>query len=84
MKVREKKRLEEKEIMEREGQDILKQIQKGQQEEMVFQQKRKADAFKNLEDIKVANEQSIALKQQKLIEEKEEEDKILQYNMDKA
>jgi len=84
MKVREKKRLEEKEIMEREGQDILKQIKKGQQEEMVFQQKRKADAFKNLEDIKVANEQSIALKQLKLIEEKEEEDKILQYNMDKA
>ena len=70
--------------MEREGQDILKQIKKGQQEEMVFQQKRKADAFKNLEDIKVANEQSIALKQLKLIEEKEEEDKILQYNMDKA
>jgi hypothetical protein len=48
--------------MVKEGLDLVKVIEQGQAEDNAFMAKRKAEAFKNLEDIKISNEVSISLK----------------------
>ena len=84
MKDREIKRLKEKELNEKEGQDIIHQFKKGEEEEHQRIKKKKYDANVNMQQIKVANDHGQYLKQLKLMEDKEFEDKIVQYNMEKA
>jgi len=84
IKEREMQRLREQEEKEREGQDMLraiKQLEKEEREAAI----RKKQQQKNLNDeIVHANKRAIANKLSKIEEEKKEEEKIVQYNIEKA
>ncbi|CAK89143.1 unnamed protein product (macronuclear) [Paramecium tetraurelia] len=84
IKERELIRLKEKEEQEREGQIMLKQIKQLQQEEAHKAQLRKTHQAKVQDEILEANHKAILIKEKRIQEERDEEDKILQYNLQKA
>jgi len=84
IKEREMDRLRKQEEKEREGQEIIKGIQALQKEEGEVSLKKKSFQKKLLDQIYDANHKAISAKQVKIIEEKAEEEKIVQYNIEKA
>jgi len=75
------KKLEEK---EREGQEIVHGIRQLQKEEGENGIKRRLHQKSQQDQIYDANQNAITSKQSKIIAEKEEEEKIVRYNIDKA
>jgi len=84
IKEREVERLRAQEEKEREGQDMIRAIKQVQQEEaqMALQRKHKQKLLND--DIYEANQRAIHNKQKKIDEERAEEEKIIQYNLEKA
>eukprot|EP01017_Pseudomicrothorax_dubius_P042904 TRINITY_DN7068_c0_g1_i3.p1 TRINITY_DN7068_c0_g1~~TRINITY_DN7068_c0_g1_i3.p1 ORF type:complete len:532 (-),score=244.84 TRINITY_DN7068_c0_g1_i3:113-1708(-) len=84
IKERELLRLREREEEEAEGQQMLKAMAELQKEEGENNIKRKLNQKKRLDEIYEANQKAILVKQKRQLEEKEEEDKIVKYNIEKA
>ena len=81
---RELERLREQEEKEREGQEIVKAMIQNQADEAATNLRKKAQQ-KNLNDeIYDENQRAIGSKQKKIQLEREEEEKIVAYNIDKA
>jgi len=84
IKERELERLRAQEEKEREGQEIIKAIKQVQVEEAQAALRKKQKQRDLNEEIYHANQNAIGNKQKKIIEEREEEEKIVQYNLTKA
>lgn len=84
MKEKERKKLHEREVDELEGLEIAKavRIAEHHEKQQALAQKHKVALHK--QQINNSNLDHQMLRQQKIIEEKNEDDKILQYNMEKA
>jgi len=84
VKERELERLKEQEEREREGQEMLKHIKQLEKEERTQALLKKQQQKVVLDQIYSSNQQAISKKQDKINKEKEEDDRILQYNIEKA
>jgi len=84
IKVRELERLKEQEDREKEGQDMLKYIKQLQREEQETTFTKKHQQKDLLDTILESNQKAIKSKHQKIMQEKEEEERIVQYNIEKA
>jgi hypothetical protein len=84
MKKKELDKIKMKEQLEKEKKDILKYLQKLQDEEMLENEKKRILREKMTQEIVESNKISSLNKQKRLAEEKEEDLKILKYNMEKA
>jgi len=84
VKEREMERMKEQEEREREGQEMLKHIKQLQREEAVAAQAKKNQQKALLDTIFDANQQAIAKKHEKVLEERAEEERIVQYNIEKG
>jgi len=84
IKEREMERLKEQEEREREGQDMLKYIKQLQKEETIANQIKKQQQKELLDTILESNQKAIKKKADKILEEKEEEEKIMRYNKEKT
>lgn len=84
IKVRELDRLKEQEDREREGQEMLRYMKQLQKEESEQTMLKRAQQKALLDTILEANQKSIKSKQARIIEEKEEEENIVRYNVEKA
>jgi len=84
MKEREIKRQQEKEEREKEGQDMLKKIKEIQIEDSKNSLAKKREQKDLLDLIYQANQKVINQKAEKIILEKEEEERIVKYNKEKA
>lgn len=84
IKERELQRLRAQEEKEREGQEIIKLIKQLQKEEAQGNLDRKHKQKLRQDEIYEANLKAIAAKQSKIDQEKLEEQKIIEYNIEKA
>jgi len=84
VKQRELERLKEQEEREREGQEMLKHIKQLEREEREQTLVKKNQQKGLLDQIYNANQKAISKKHERIQAEKEEDDRILQYNIEKA
>ena len=84
MKKKELEKIKHKEQLEKEQQEILKNIKKMQEEDAKEAEKKRLLQEKMTQEIVEYNRISILNKQEKLAKEKEEDLRILKYNMEKA
>jgi len=84
IKEREVDRLRAQEEKEREGQEMIKAMRQVHQEEAQLALKRKAKQRDLNEEIYQTNQNAIVNKAKKAQEERDEEEKIVQYNLEKA
>lgn len=84
IKERELERLRQKDILERERQLMMRQIAELEEEEKRIAEIKKDQSAKLSQEVIEANKMAIEAKDRKKIEEREEELKILQYNLEKA
>jgi len=84
VKQRELERMKEQEEREREGQEMLKHIKQLQREEAEAALIKKQQQKALLDTIFEANQKAIAKKHERVLQEREEEERIVQYNIDKA
>ena len=84
MKKKELDKIKEKEQKEKEQKEILKYIQKLQDEDNIENEKKRIIKEKMVQEIVESNKISILNKQKQIEKEKEEDLKILKYNMEKA
>ena len=84
MKKKELDKIKEKEQKEKEQKEILKHIKKMQDEDDAQNEKKRITKEKMVQEIVESNRISILNKQKQIAKEKEEDLKILKYNMEKA
>ncbi len=84
IKEREMQRLRAQEEKEREGQEMLKYARQLQQEEVETNLRKRHQQKLLLDEVYEANQKAIENKKLKAIQEKEEEDRIYRYNVEKA
>jgi hypothetical protein len=84
IKERELERLREQEEREREGQEMIKAIKQLQADEATATIRKKQQQKNMNDEIYHENQRAIGSKQKKIQQEKEEEEKIVQYNVEKA
>ena len=84
MKKKELEKIKHKEQLEKEQQEILKNIKKMQEDDAKEAEKKRLLQEKMTQEIVEYNRISILDKQEKLAKEKEEDLRILKYNMEKA
>ena len=84
MKKKELEKIKHKEQLEKEQQEILKNIKKMQEDDAKEAEKKRLLQEKMTQEIVEYNRISILNKQEKLAKEKEEDLRILKYNMEKA
>ncbi len=84
VKQRELERMKEQEEREREGQEMLKHIKQLQKEEAQAALVKKQQQKALLDTIFDANQKAINKKHEKVLEERAEEERIVQYNIEKA
>jgi len=84
IKERELERLRAQEEKEREGQEIVKGIKQLQVDEAQGNLKKREQQWKINQETYEENQRAIGNKQQKIQMEKEEDDKIVRYNIEKA
>lgn len=77
-------RIADREIQEREKQLILKQIEDLKAEERRQQEEKLRQTAVLMAEVEVANKKAIDIKQQWVVEEKQLEQKIVDYNRTKA
>ena len=78
-----KARLKQKEIENKERLELLKRIEEENQKAQELAVKKKIENEKRIQESLEANNKAILLKKQKILEEREEEKKIEQYNIEK-
>eukprot|EP01016_Furgasonia_blochmanni_P038727 TRINITY_DN4714_c0_g2_i1.p2 TRINITY_DN4714_c0_g2~~TRINITY_DN4714_c0_g2_i1.p2 ORF type:complete len:228 (+),score=74.06 TRINITY_DN4714_c0_g2_i1:649-1332(+) len=84
IKEREIARMKQREEEEKEGQAMISLMKQIQKEDSELNLRKKAVAKKNLDDIYEANKNAIKSKEQRAFIEKEEEERIVHYNIEKA
>lgn len=84
IKEREMERIKEQEMREKEAQMMLQHIENLKQEELKMAQQKKERAAVMMKEVEEANHQAISVKSKKILEEKQLEQKIVEYNKAKA
>jgi len=84
IKERELERMKEQEEREREGQEMLKYIKQIQKEESEATLAKRHQQKQILDQIFESNQKAIARKHELVLQEREEEEKIVRYNVEKA
>lgn len=84
IKERSLQRMREEDMKERERQQMMKQLELLQEEEVKQAQERKDMALKLLYEVEEANRKAILIKEERKDKERDEEERIMQYNIEKA
>ena len=84
IKQKDYERTKQKDIIEKDRQMILRQIKEMQMEDLRQAEKKRITNEKTAKEIVESNKRNALNKQKKILEEKEEDLKILQYNIEKA